>query len=559
MSPRRTGCMAITWACLAMGANYSIAASLPTTRINVVAINDLHGYLEASPQRYRNTGDALDDRPYGGVAALGALLDELRAEDPDLLFIGAGDLIGASPAISSLWADEPVLEALNKMGMITSAAGNHEFDAGKVELLRQVNGGCESPRPDKACKLRGDYTGSGFPYIAANLIDTDTGKRLLPAYHIAHAKGVKIAFVGAVLKEMSTVVTKSGFAGLKVIDEADAINSLLPELQAQGVNAIVAVIHQGGHTQEPFDQRNCKQLEGRIVDVAKRLEGAVDALVSGHTHQGYQCSVGELTVTQAGEYGQFLTQLTLDVTPGTHEVTGISTRNLIVDPERLKPNDGLVALVSELRERTQSRLSERVGQLALPALTRVHNAAGESTLGNLITDAQLARTAEQGAQIAFANPGGLRADLHQPKGGFLTFEQLYAVQPFSNTLVLQDLTGAQLVALLNQQWSLGTFLPLQVSTGFYYEWDPGAPEQNRVVPGSLRLNGQPVVPENHYRVVANSFLAYGGNGFKVFETAARQEDTGILDLDALTQYTRLQDERGIAVGGQQAPRIGLVN
>jgi 5'-nucleotidase len=558
MNQTRIGWMAITWACLTFSAGYVAAEPSPSTRINVVAINDLHGYLEASPQRYRNAGDALTDRPYGGVATLAALLDELRADDPDLLFVGAGDLIGASPAIASLWADEPVLEALNKMGMITSAAGNHEFDAGKAELLRQVNGGCDSPRPDKACQLRGEYAGSGFPYIAANLIDTDTGERLLPAYHIAHAKGVKIAFVGAVLNEMSTVVSKSGFAGLKVIDEADAINSLLPELKAQGVNAIVAIIHQGGHTDEPFDQRNCKQLEGRIVDVAKRLDGAVNALVSGHTHQGYQCNVGELTVTQAGEYGQFLTQLTLDVTPGTHEVTRTTTRNLIVDPQRVKPNDELAALVNDLRERTQSRLSERVGQLVVPALTRKANAAGESALGNLVTDAQQAMTAEQGAQIAFANPGGLRADLHQPEGGFLTFEQLYAVQPFANTLVLQNLTGAQLEALLNQQWSQGTFLPLQVSAGFYYEWDPSRSEESRVVPGSLRLNGQPVIPEAHYRVAANSFLAYGGNGFTVFEASSQQEDTGMLDLDALVQYARLQDERGIALGEQQAPRIGKV-
>ena len=547
---------AIAWACLAISAG-SLAAEPPApVQINVVAINDLHGYLEPNPQDYAGAQGATR-LTYGGIATLGAMLDELRTQDPDLLFIGAGDLIGGSPAISALWADEPVLEALNAMGMIVSASGNHELDAGKAEFLRQIHGGCESTRPEKACTFRGDYPGSGFPYIASNLIDTTTGERLLPAYHIEQVKGVKIAFVGAVPRNMEKVVSASAFAGLKATDEAQAINDVIPELKAKGVNAIIAVMHQGGDTVEPFDTQDCSQLSGAVVDVAKRLDPAVDAVISGHSHASYQCKVGDLSITQAGKYGHFLTQLKLQVTPGTHHVTNITARNIPADPQNYLPNAKLTSLLEEVRQRSGEKLLEPIGRISTEELDRKENASGETTLVNLVTDAQLAMTQAFQTQVAFLNLGGLRSDLIQPADSDLTYEQLFAVQPFNNPLVVQELTGKQITELLNLQWNRGSFNPLQVSKGFHYEWDGSRPVGSRVVEGSVRLHGKPVEPLTHYRVVSNLFLADGGGGLATFKEGRRRQDTGISDLEALVAYVRQNHERGIAIGQRSEPRISM--
>lgn len=539
--------------CSLSGHAVATAPNAPV-RINVVAINDLHGNLEPTLQEYPMPDGSIRRLHYGGIATLGAILDTLRRDDPDLLLIGAGDLIGASPANASLWADEPVFEALSAMGMLVSSAGNHELDAGKVELLRQINGGCESPRPTKACQLRGHYAGSGFPYIAANLIDTDTGKRLLPAYHVVQTKGVKVAFVGAVPRDTASLVNAEGFKGLKVTEEAEAINQVIPELKAQGVNAIVALLHQGGHTPEAYDKADCTELSGIIVDVTQRLDPAVDAVISGHTHQTYQCKVDAQSVTQAGKYGHFMTQVSLDVTPGKHQVTQLRATQHPVDPQAHKPNAQMSGLLEDIQTRSKQQLQKPVGRIAVAELMRAPNGSGESQLGNLVADAHLTMTKALGTQIALTNMGGLRAELIQNGDAPLTYEQLFAVQPFSNHLVLRDLTGEQLVQLLNQQWATGTFRPLQLSEGFQYTWDAKRPLNDRVVPGSLKLDGKPITLSAHYRVVANAFLADGGNAFSMFTAGIGRKDTGINDLDALVDYVRLSNERGILPGKWEQPR-----
>lgn len=547
----------IAGACLAISASSAVAAPPATVSVNLIAINDLHGYLEANPRGDAAAGSSAGRRDFGGIATLGAMLNQLRSEDPDLLLVGAGDLIGGSPAASALLADEPVLEALRSMGMVVSAAGNHEFDAGKKEFLRQLHGGCASPRPDKACQFRGAHPGSGFPYIAANLFDTATGKRLLPAYHIQKTKGLKIAFVGAVPREMAKVVSAKAFEGLRVTDEADAINSVIPEIQAQGVNAIIALVHQGGFTPESFDKPECKRLEGAIVDVAKRLAPAVDALVSGHTHAGYQCEVDGLPITQAGKYGHFMTRLTLEVTPDKHKVVKVTAKNMVADPQQYRPDSGLAALVEHARNQTRDKLHESVGRIAVAELNRKRNAAGEAKLGNLIADAQLAATQPFRSQIAMTNLSGLRSDLSQAPDKDLTFEQLFAVQPFNNSLVVQELTGEQIVQVLNEQWNRGSFKPLQLSNGFYYAWDPKQPVGKRVVPESVRLNGKTIDPTTRYRVATNEYLADGGGGLATFKLGHRREHTGIADVDALVGYVRENHQRRLPIGVFDQPRIAL--
>lgn len=523
--------------------------------VNLVAINDFHGYIQGSSFRYpdpANPGKTLSVNA-GGIATLGGMLAELRKQDPQLLFIGAGDLVGGSPPISAMWADEPSLEALKAMGLRFTAVGNHELDLGKAELLRQIHGGCESPRPEKACSFRGDYKGAGFDYLAANLVDSATGKPLLPAYRIEEVKGVKVAFVAAILRDVASVVRPSGLAGLEVRDEADSINALIPEIKAAGANAIVAVVHQGGSTPEPFDKPACQQLGGEIVDVAKRLDPAVDLLLSAHSHQGYLCQVGKLPVTQGSSYGHLLTQLTLDVTPGTHKVTRVEARNLLADPARYAPDEKLAALQGEIEARSNAVLARPIARLAAAEVRREMNEAGESAMGDLIADAQLAATRSQGAQLALMNPGGIRGDLALGQGlETVSYSQVAGSQPFNNTLHLLTLSGAQLVALLEQQWrDGGGFTPLQVSSSFAYQWDAGRPVGQRVLADSLRLDGQPVRAEGRYRVVSNAFLAEGGDGFSLFREGAEHRDSGISDLDALIDYLVAQDQAGTPAGAAE--------
>lgn len=526
--------------------------------VNIVAINDLHGYLQANGYAYKDANGTVQRVEAGGIDTLGGMLDQLRGQDPQLLFIGAGDLVGASPQLSAMWADEPTLLALRGMGLKFSAIGNHELDNGKAEFLRQMRGGCQSSRPGKACQFQAAYPGSGFPYLAANLIDTDTGKPLLPAYQVETVHGVKVAFVGAVLRGVAKVVSVRGMQGLKATDEADAINAVIPELKAQGVNAIVAVVHQGGETPEPYDKPDCQQLSGDIIDVAKRLDPAVDVLISAHSHQGYLCKVGKLLVTQGSSYGHLLTHLTLEVTPGTHQVTAIQAQNLLADPGKYQPDAKMAALLQQVEARSNAVLLRPVGTPGAPTISAVEDANGESPLGDLITDAQLAMTAKLGAQIAFTNPGGIRNHLVLTPGQTqLNFAQVASTQPFNNDLVLMSMTGAQLQAVLNQQWQGLDFKALQVSHGFSYRWDPKRPVGDRVVPGSLRLGNKPVAAGQAYRVVMNSFLADGGDRFEVFRQGAGRQDTRLIDLDALLAYLKQTPGAGAATSAGRIQRTGL--
>lgn len=549
-TPRLLGAAAFALIALA-GCSQWQQAPQPVA-VNIVALNDLHGYLQANPFSYRDAQAPGGVRRIqaGGIATLGGMLAQLRQQDPQLLFIGAGDLVGGSPPLSAMWADEPTLEALRYLKMDLSAIGNHELDNGKAEFLRQLNGGCESSRPDKACQFRPTYPGSGFPYLAANLIDTDTGRLLLPAYRIETVNGVKVAFVGAVLHDVASVVSAKGMRGLKVEDEADSINRLIPELNAQGVNAIVAVVHQGGGTPEPYDKPDCQQLGGDIVEVAKRLDPAVDVLISAHSHQGYLCKVGPLLVTQGGSYGRLLTHLTLDVTPGKHQVTRIQASNLLADPAQYPVDETMAELQRQVEARSNQILLKPVGAIAVPLIERREDAAGETPMGDLIADAQLAAGGPDGAQIAFMNNGGIRGDFAlEPGQTRLNYGQVATVQPFNNNLIAFDLSGRQIEQLLNQQWKgQDDANILQVSRGFSYRWDAGRPVDSRVVPGSIRLDGKPLQPERSYRLVLNAFLADGGDRFSLFKQGTRRTDLGISDLDGLANYLRTMERQGRPVG-----------
>lgn len=524
-------------------------AKAPGIEINLVALNDFHGNLE--PSKFTFTPPGAKDpvtMQAGGVGAMSGALAAWRREDPKLVFVAAGDLVGASPALSSMWADEPSIDALNMLGLTASSLGNHEFDPGTVELLRQQNGGCVSPRPDKACQLAPTFGGAKYQYLGANVLVTKTGQNLVPGTSIVDVKGVKVGLIGAVLQDTASVTTATAIAGLTFQDEADAINRTMPALRAAGATVFVVLIHEGGHTKEPFHQIDCSQLKGPIVGIVGKLDPAIRVIVSGHSHTGYQCKVDGRLVTQADMGGHLLTRIKLNVDPATKQLLDVTVKNEVINPDAYPAEPKMTAFLANVRARSSAVLGKPVATLGVPTIVRKSAKSGESPLGDLITDAIVAATQAQGVQVGFMNNGGIRKDLESGPGMVATFGNVQAVLPFGNTLVAMDLTGAQLKALLEQQWTKpdsdgGSVL--QVSSNLTYRWDSTRPPGQRIVAGSVKINGVPVEDSKSYRVVANNFLAEGGDTFTIFGKGTRRIDTGIRDLDAMLAYLARHDKAGV--------------
>ena len=553
-------CAALAAACLLAG-----CATRPATpiQINLVGMNDFHGHLDATKFEYTSAAEArAQSIQAGGVDNIAAAVQAWRKADPDLLVVGAGDLIGASPAMSAMWADEPTLEALTMAGLFASSVGNHEFDKGRAELLRQQHGGCVSIQPDKACQFAPGFKGTGFTYLAANVLDSVTGKPFLPAYRIADVRGIKVGFIGAVLKDTASVVLASGIVGLRFVDEADAINAVIPEMRAKGASVFVVLIHEGGNTSEPFDKPDCTELKGPIVGIVKRLDPAIRLIVSGHTHAGFQCKVDGRTVTQAEMGGHVLSRIAMSIDPATSAVLNIGVRNVVIKPGQYPPHEKVVAYLKAARERSQQALAKPLARVSVRSIGRRPTPAGETAAGDLIADAILNNTRSQGVRIAFMNGGGIRKDLDVGENMVATYGQIQIVVPFGNTMVAMDMTGAQIRALLEQQWvrpgASGDSI-LQISDGFSYTWNPAAPRGQRVVPGSMMLNGAPMEEGKTYRIAANNFLAEGGDNFPMFKEATNKIDTQVRDFDVLVEYLVKLDKAGTPFGvNMPAGRIKIV-
>jgi 5'-nucleotidase len=536
---RKTFSLPLTLAAalLAAGCATTPAPTAPV-KVKVLAINDFHGNLKPSSGgiRIKDPADPAKTLtvPAGGAEHLATAVAQLRAKNPNHIFVAAGDLIGGSPLLSALFNDEPTIEALNLMGLEASAVGNHEFDRGADELRRIQQGGCH---PKDGCKGPATFKGAGFKYLAASTIDTRTGQPFLPATHVKRFDGIPVAFIGLTLKDTPNIVVPTGVAGLRFDDEAETVNRLVPGLRAQGIEAIVVLIHEGGYPTGDYNE--CPGISGPIVEIVRKLDKAVDLVVSGHTHRPYNCRIDGRLVTSAHQYGTVVSDIDLVLDPKTRDVTSVAANNVIVRTASFAKDPRMTALIADYEKLVVPLARRPVGRISA-ALPRDFAPSGESVLGQVIADGQLAATRDAGAQVAFMNPGGIRAQLPLPADGVVRYEDLFAVQPFYNNLVTMTLTGAQIVQLLEQQW-IGRTGPngtiLQVSRGFGYTWDPARPVGQRVVPGSVMLDGKPVEPGASYRVTVNSFLAAGGDSFPVLKEG-REARTGLMDIDAFEAYVK---------------------
>ena len=487
--------------------------------VQLLAVNDFHGNLEPP-----GGGEA------GGVEFLATHVERLRAQSPNTLVVSAGDLIGATPLLSALFHDEPTVEAMNELGLDLNAVGNHEFDDGQVELRRMQWGGCH---PSDGCRDSTPFRGADFSFLAAN-VKRRSGRTLFAPYAIRSFGGERIAFVGMTLEGTPSIVSPSGIEGLSFEDEADTVNALVPRLRARGAETIVVLLHEGGFTAGGANE--CPGLSGPIIDIVERTSDEVDLFVTGHTHRAYDCVVDGRPVTSAGSFGRVLTDVDLTIDRASGEPARVETRNLAVT--RDVPRDPAQTRLIERYRTLAAPISDRVIGRATAPITREPSPAGESALGDLIADAQLAATAPAdlgGARVAFMNPGGIRADLAE---GDITYAEAFTVQPFGNNLVTLTLTGAQIERLLELQWEGQPFARvLGVSRGFSYGWDPARPPGDRVDPATIALDGVPLEPEAPSRVTVNSFLADGGDGFGVLREGTDRLG-GATDLDALEAYLR---------------------
>lgn len=549
-----------------------------TVKLRLVAFNDFHGHLEAGTDTLAlpdpDDPSKTERVRAGGAAWLAGLIGQLRSEASNTVVFSSGDMISAAPLTSTLFRHESTISVMNEVGLDFGIVGNHEFDGGYDELKRVVGGGCAANSdnaPFVSCAL-GDYRGARFPILAAN-VEGPEGKPIFAPTLIKEIGGVKVGFVGVVTRDLPAMVSPSGIAGLKILDEAETLNRYAKDLKAQGVGTVIAVAHEGGAIKGNWNDEKCPGRGGAIFDIADKLSADVDLLFSAHTHQGYNCAVDTpqqkgLRVMQATSYGRGLSVADVELDPATGRIDREKTRsrNLAVVNQTsaslkflaVPSNPAVAKIVADYAALSADKAGRQVGRLSANVeIVRSSEAPRESPAARLAADAALAAGQGPmggGAQIAFTNMGGVRAPLMCPSAPpcAVTYGQAFTMQPFGNTLVVLTLTGQQLKTALEDQLpegaSEGRFLTS--SNGFSYAWKRGAPYGGRV--SGVTLNGAPVQPDGRYRVSVNSFLAEGGDGFKVFRDG-KEPMGGPLDVDALVDFLKLHEP----YKDDAAPRVRL--
>jgi 5'-nucleotidase len=596
--------------------------------VKIIGFNDFHGNLQSPGTFGVNTSIPAAQRPaVGGAEYLAGHVAKLKAGNPLNVVVGAGDFIGATPLISALFFDEPTVESLNKVGVEFNAVGNHEFDKGSAELKRLQRGGCKVtdgvPDPN-SCKGLGSrkpgrFDGARFQWLAANVIETASGRTLLPSYGIKRFRGVPVAFVGMTLKATPTIVTPSGVAGLEFRDEADTVNALVPKLRRRGIEAIVVLVHQGGTQGAGLSDIN--GCDGNLANsdlarVVARLDNAVDVVVSGHTHAAYNCSAGTVDVvssggvvtrtprptglpnasgrlvpvTSASAFGRVLSDIDVTLDPRSRDIVAVAPTNRLVDrtDTSVTPNAAVTAMINGYNSLVSPIANQVIGSITADLPNTAVDAACNMPAGDLIADSQLAATAAAGfgqAQIAFMNRGGVRNPgftfASGPAGegnGNVTYGEAFTVQPFGNSLVTMTLTTQQIKNVLEEQFAgcrgqgAATTRVMIPSAGFRYTWNGASACDARISGVTLTsgattetlvdVNGTVVDPQRTWRVTVNNFMATGGDGFSTF-VGGTDLLGGAQDIDALAAYLAdykapapAYDPTAAALGKPRIARVG---
>ncbi|MFC4785171.1 bifunctional metallophosphatase/5'-nucleotidase [Nocardioides sp. MAHUQ-72] len=546
-------------------------------KLDLLALNDFHGNLETVPST--SSSGRINNTPAGGAAYLASLIRHerktSRANGAKPLTVAAGDLIGASPLLSAAFHDEPTIKAMNEIGLDVASVGNHEFDEGYQELRRMQRGGClddgDGANGQDSCPGGQDFEGADFQYLGANVkwADPSTHNRdtVFPATKIFKVKGVKVAFIGMTLEGTPSIVSQAGIQGLDFTDEVETANALVPKLRAKGVKSIVVLLHEGVTPADATAYNDCTGVAGPALEIAQKLKPAIDAVVSGHTHQPYNCVVQDpkgnpRLLTSAASFGRMVTKLHLLIDPKTRDIVrpAAYARNMIVENDAsVTPAQDLLDLISTYKTLVQPIADKVIGHIDPGTqVSKTPDAnGGDSALGNLIADGQKADDSVvsdgKAPVIALMNPGGIRADLVENANGDVTYGAAFSVQPFNNFVVSMDLTGAQIKALLNQQWNganEGTGQKILQVSGLSYTWDKSdaALADTPALVGDVLVDADgdpstamvPLEDATTYRVVANNFLSDGGDNFTVFKEGTNKL-VGGLDIDSLRKYLEAND------------------
>ncbi|MFG2501589.1 bifunctional metallophosphatase/5'-nucleotidase [Streptomyces sp. NPDC048441] len=558
-----------------------------TVDVQLLSFNDFHGNLQppagSSGQVTEKQPDGTEKKiDAGGAEYLATSLRTARKGKPYSVTAAAGDLIGASPLLSGLFHDEPTVEAMNKLDLDVTSVGNHEFDEGARELARMQKGGCH---PKDGCFEKGKkFKGADYPYLAANVTDEKSDKPILKPYWVWKHKGVKVGFIGVTLEGTPDIVSADGVKGLKFHDEIETVNKYAKELDKQGVKSIVTLIHEGGAPASGAYNYDCDSpgagdgISGPITTIAKGITPKVDALVTGHTHAAYVCTIPDPAgkprmVTSASSFGKLYTDTTLTYDRKTKDIVRTSVKsgkpaksaNHVVSREQAKAPD-MTSLIKRWDKLAAPVANKPVGFISADIPGRGATTP-EAPLGDLIADAQLAhgKSLDPETDLALMNPGGIRSDLVSKASGnegdgVVTYGEGFTVQPFSNTVNLVDLTGAQLITGLKQQVSGSNEASpkiLQISDGLTYTLDMTKSGADRVVADSIKLGGKAIDPATTYRVAMNSFLAGGGDGFAELGKGAKPL-VGSDDLKAFNDYLTANSSADKPIAPPKADRITIV-
>ena len=491
-----------------------------TVELQIVAFNDFHGRLEQSPY-------------------LATQMKALKATNPNTIIASAGDCIGASEPDSASFHDEPTIEALSMIGLDYSAVGNHEFDKGVSELQRMQYGCCHKV---DGCQDGDRFVGAGFNYLAANVFNKSTNKTLFPPYRIKEIEGIPVAFIGISLKDTPSIVASSDIRGLEFRDEADSINAVVRELKEMGIETIIVLIHDGGEHGGLSGESMNSSGSKAIIDIVKRSSKEVDVFVTGHTHEAYISTIDGRVVTQAGKYGEFLTDIDLVISKETGDVLSAGAKNVAVT--RDVPKDADISEIAEKYSLLNARKFQEIIGSVTADILKTPNGSGESALGDVIADTMLYATRENGTKVALMNIGGIRDNLSYNASkneglGNVTYEEAFKVLPFGNSITTMNLTGRQIDELLEKQFENPKPKEnniLQVSRGFNYTWNRSAPLGQKVGINSIKVNGKSIDPEGRYRIATNNFLANGGDNFTIFKAGEDRVGRWIGDLDAFIEY-----------------------
>ena len=524
--------------------------------IQLLAINDFHGALE-TPEfttQYLDQQDQEQTARLGGAARLAGTLSRLRAGHENTVTVAAGDLIGASPLVSSLFLDEPSIYALNQMGLELAAVGNHEFDRGVDELRRMADGGCEQYTPREPCGLE-EFTGAEFSFLTANVVDAED-RTVFPATAMRDFGDIRIGFIGMTLKDTASLVSPAATRGYRFLDEAMVANAQARQLQSQGADIVVLLIHQGVWTDPSFNLAGCPNMSGDLLPVLEALDSSIELVISGHTHNAYVCELTDAVgnnrlLTSAGRHSTFATDIRLVADPQTGDLLDFQAVNVPILPveEELPETAALVTRYVDAARPIAERVIAMVDDLS------DEEGCVDDSAQALVADAQLhvaSRPENGAAQIAFINSAGVRRDLSIAEDGDLTFGELFAMQPFANSILVLEMTGAELKAVMEQQFchednGQPCYSRLIPSAGFTYDIDPSRPRGERIV--AMQLAGEEIDPQAAYRIAVNNFIANGGDRFDLFIPAERVGGAGV-DIDAMEAY--------FAAGGE-IPRCGRIS